>query len=349
MPSQLRAQFHPEELSEILSHYEIGAVRRISEQVKGSRRSPKVVVSSDDGRFLIKRRAKGRDHPLKVAFAHSVQQYLGERGFPLARLIPTRDDDEDTMIIRDGRIYEMFEIVRGEHYDKSIESTVDAGRVLGLFHQILRSFPMEWEPSRRGYHDAALVRGNLNEIPATVGKDDSVVGKESELFATVSSLYETYDACAKMVNDAGYADWPSQIVHADWHPGNMLFLGGRVAAVIDYDSLRMLPAVTDLANGLLQFSIIGGPVDPRQWPPELDEERFRQFMMGYEQGDAAPTEAMPMLPLLMIEALIAEAVMPIAATGSFGRLEGFRFLQMIERKVRWLQQNGDRLIAAVQV
>jgi hypothetical protein len=129
----------------------------------------------------------------------------------------------------------------------------------------------------------------------------------------------------------------------------MLFLGGRVAAVIDYDSLRMLPAPTDLANGLLQFSILGGPIDPRQWPPELDEERFHHFMMGYEQGSGLPVEALPVLPSLMIEALIAEAVLPIAATGSFGRLEGFRFLQMIERKVRWLQQNGDRLIAAVEV
>jgi hypothetical protein len=53
------------------------------------------------------------------------------------------------------------------------------------------------------------------------------------------------------------------------------------------------------------------------------------------------------MPSLMIEALIAEAVMPIAATGSFGRMEGFRFLQMINRKVRWMQQNGERLLTMV--
>jgi hypothetical protein len=57
---------------------------------------------------------------------------------------------------------------------------------------------------------------------------------------------------------------------------------------------------------------------------------------------------MRILSALMIQALISEAVMPIAATGSFGRLEGFRFLQMICRKVRWLEQNGERLVAVMQ-
>jgi hypothetical protein len=128
----------------------------------------------------------------------------------------------------------------------------------------------------------------------------------------------------------------------------MLFSEGRIAAVIDYDSLHTLPPVTDVANGALQFSILGGAIDPRQWPAELDETRFRQFRLGYEQNSGVPPEQMRVMPQLMIEALIAEAVMPIAATGSFGRMEGFRFLQMISRKVRWLDQNGDRLIAVPQ-
>ena len=50
------------------------------------------------------------------------------------------------------------------------------------------------------------------------------------------------------------------------------------------------------------------------------------------------------MPWLMIEALIAEAVFPIATTGSFGRMEGLRFLQMVHRKVQWLQKNAQRLV-----
>jgi hypothetical protein len=50
------------------------------------------------------------------------------------------------------------------------------------------------------------------------------------------------------------------------------------------------------------------------------------------------------LPHLMIEALISEAVLPIAATGSFGRMQGFGFLRMVERKVRWLQLHASDIV-----
>ena len=346
MPSRLRADFQPEELSAVLACYDLGKVQRIDRQLKGSRRSPKVIITSDRGRFLLKRRARGRDHPVKVAYAHSVQRFLADQGFPLARLVPLKAG-QDTMAVLADHIYELFEYVPGLPYDTSLEATFDGGRVLGLFHSLLQAYDTDWEPSRRGYHDANAVRSNLNGIPASVGKDDSVVGRESELLSTVGRLFDAYEDAAERVNEAGFDDWPVQVIHADWHPGNMLFLDGRVSAVIDYDSLHLLPAIMDVANGALQFSILGGPVDPRHWPPELDEDRFRRFLLGYEQEHVIASEQARVMPSLMIEALIAEAVMPIAATGSFGRMEGFRFLQMINRKVRWMQQNGERLLTMV--
>ncbi len=46
----------------------------------------------------------------------------------------------------------------------------------------------------------------------------------------------------------------------------------------------------------------------------------------------------------MIEALIAEAVFPIAATGQFGRMDGMAFLSMVVRKVKWLHKNVGKLV-----
>ena len=286
MASRLRAQFQPKELAQVLDAYDIGAVMRIDQHLRGSRRSPKVLVTTDQGRYLLKRRARGRDHPLKVTFAHGVQQHLAARDFPLPRLIPVKDGS-DTMVMLDQQIYELFEYVTGDHYDKSAEATADAGRVLGLLHKCLSSYQFDWEPSSRGYHDISLVRTHLNDIPATVGKDDSVVGKESELLSTVTGLYDAYEAAAEQVSPGGY---------------------------------------------LTFHALIASP------PCSGNEHEFpiEQDVRG-------------LLPTRMIEALIAEAVMPIAATGSFGRLEGFRFLKMILRKVRWLEQNGSRLMAEVQV
>jgi len=347
LPSRLRAGFEPGELAAVLSQYDLGAIKQIDPRVKGSRHSPKVILTTKTGRYLLKRRARGRDHPLKVAYAHAIQKYLKEQGFPVPALIPVRDG-QDTMVVLNELIYELFEYVPGAPYERSLEATFDGGRVLAVFHRLLAGYESDWEPSHLGYHDNNRVRSNLNGVPASIGKDDSVVGKESELLATVGMLFDAYEQAADQVSEAGFEDWPAQIVHADWHPGNMLFYEGHVAAVIDYDSLHMLPPMTDLANGALQFSIIGGPVDPREWPPELDKERFRRFLLGYEQEHTIVPEQVRVLPSLMIEALIAEAVMPIAATGSFGRIEGFRFLRMINRKIRWLQEHADHLTTTWQ-
>jgi len=50
---------------------------------------------------------------------------------------------------------------------------------------------------------------------------------------------------------------------------------------------------------------------------------------------------------LMIETMIAEAVLPIVATGFFGHLSGVDFLQMILRKANWLNKHRKELTKLV--
>jgi homoserine kinase type II len=164
------------------------------------------------------------------------------------------------------------------------------------------------------------------------------------LAPVVSELEEVYVRCARETNELGLPDWPEQIVHGDWHPGNMLFKEHNVVAVIDYDAARLQQRVIDFANGALQFSIIGGGEDPSSWPDYLDESRYKRFIRGYDEVNVISKAEMKAVPLLMCEAMIAEAVLPIAATGSFGRFQGFAFLQMIGRKVEWILAHLQELV-----
>jgi homoserine kinase type II len=123
----------------------------------------------------------------------------------------------------------------------------------------------------------------------------------------------------------------------------MLYRDNRVVAVIDYDSARLQPRILDIANGALQFSIIGGDEDISKWPDYPDESRFKRFLRGYDEVMLLSQAEIRAIPWLMIEALIAEAVFPIAATGSFGRMEGQTFLQMVQKKVNWMQRSANRL------
>jgi hypothetical protein len=46
--------------------------------------------------------------------------------------------------------------------------------------------------------------------------------------------------------------------------------------------------------------------------------------------------------------MIAESVLPIAATGFFGNMKGTDFMKMIVRKARWIDKNRQTLTAAIE-
>jgi homoserine kinase type II len=337
-----RERFSPSELAVVLSHYDLGVIESAREFPRGSRRSPKLRLRTADGRYLLKRRAQGRDKPARVTFAHTLLWHLRQRGFPVPELLATRDTGE-SMLLHDGGVYELFEYVAGETYDASLPQTAHAGKTLARFHRAVADFQTAWQPPAGGYHDSSAVRAGLNAIPTTISSHDSVSGREAELLSLTQELYERYDQAAEAANELGYEQWERWIIHGDWHPGNMLFRRNKVAAVLDFDAVRRSPAVVDVANGMLQFSILRGGDDPDRWPEFFDQTRMRRFLLGYATRARLEAEQRRAIPHLMIESLIAESVVPVAVTGSLGQIPGFGVLQMVRRKLHWLQRNFDRL------
>lgn len=335
-----RERFAPDELAICLSHYDLGIVTRIEEFPRGSRRAPKVLIEAEKGRFLFKRRAKGKDEINKVAFTHQIQLHLAAQNFPLPHLLGTRRDNNSILLL-DDHIYEMFEYIPGQGYDNSLDATFNAGRILGLYHKLLQDFHGEYTPSSGSYHNAKAIHQAIRNTVSSLPIDARP--SSDTLTSVVKSLEDGYLNCANAANAEGMNDWGLQIVHGDWHPGNMLFRNRHVVAVIDYDAARLQQRVIDLANGALQFSILGGSEDPLKWPDYVDESRFKRFMLGYDSVNIISKSELRVVPYLMCEAMIAEAVLPIAATGSFGRIQGFPFLQMIDRKVKWIFKNLQHL------
>jgi homoserine kinase type II len=334
-----REQFSAEELAVVLSHYDIGVVDSVVEFPRGSRKAPKLMIVSEQGKFLLKRRARGKDDPFKVAFTHSLQLFLAGKQFPLPHLIGTKKENNSMFQWRNG-VYELFEYIPGQSYPQTLEATFDSGRILGLFHKLLEDFKSEWQPSSGSYHAAPSVETGLRTIDGNIPQTD----ENKELHQLLNVLTTSYKKGAEKVVQMGIDNWPKQIVHADWHPGNMLYRDNHVVAVLDYDSSRLLPRIIDIANGALQFSIIGGDDDVSKWPDFIDETRFKRFLRGYDEVMLLSQAEIRTLPPLMIEALIAEAVFPIATTGSFGKVDGMPFLQMVQRKILWLLKNYDKLV-----
>ncbi len=339
-----RATFDAAELAVVLSHYDLGVLESITDFPRGSRKSPKVGIVCERGKFLLKRRSTARAHPERVHLAHRVQCLLTAAKFPLPRLISARDGKTTIIQLRD-HLYELFEFVAGHVFEHSFEETRDGGQALAWFHQITAPIPrLEELPLARGdYHDATGIRTGLCAIGGTLKSHDSFAGQEAELAPLTSELLASYDKWCELATQRGATKYPYHLIHADWHPGNLLFRQGKVIAVVDYDSLRLSRRVIDVANGVLQFSIMAGG-DPATWPDHPDEARYRAFLEGYESRWPLTHEERSCLPPLMAEALISECVPPIAETGSVGPWAGFRVLQMVRRKLTWLAANESRLL-----
>src|SRR3954451_9573841 len=166
-PAALREKFAPEELAIVLSHFDIGVIESIVEFARGSRKAPKLLIVSENGKFLLKRRAKGKDDPFKVAFCHALQLHLAAQQFPLPHLIGTRKENNSMLQWR-GAVYELFEYIPGQNYPQTLESTFDSGRVLGLYHKLLENFKSDWQPPTGSYHMAPQVEQGLRQITTTL-------------------------------------------------------------------------------------------------------------------------------------------------------------------------------------
>ncbi|QQE13258.1 phosphotransferase [Planctomycetota bacterium] len=342
-----RIRFAADELAIVMSHFNVGTIRAIQEFPRGSRKAPKALIRTDGGLYLLKRRAHGKDDPFKVAFCHALQLHLTDKQFPLPHLIGTREDN-NSMLQSYGKVYELFEYIKGTGYDGSLEATSEGGKVLGLYHRLTRDFETEFEPAKGAYHDSAMVKSTFGIIPNTMSKVevDQSEAREKLVLDLNGALREAYLSAESKAKELGIDEWPRQVVHSDWHPGNLLYRNKRVVAVIDYDAARLQQRVMDVANGGLQFSILGGSDNPDAWPEYLDESRLKRFMRGYESvpNCVLSKAEVAAIPWLMIEALIAESTIPVAATGKFANMDGVAFLQMVQRKVNWLRTNAERLV-----
>ncbi len=335
-----REKFDPDELSEVLRHYDVGQITSISEFERGSYAAPKVNIVSDRGRFLLKRRPRTDDDPFRVAFAHSLQRFLSTKNFPLPHLIGTRDDNNSMLKLGDA-IYELYEFIEGDAYDGGLLATYEAGKTLGIYHHLLKDFQSEYTPPRGHYHDAPMVYDSLRPLGEMMIQQPGMKGRGDELIKLLKRVRRLYSRAAKIVNTIGMPHWQSQIVHSDWHPGNVIYRKQHVVAVIDYDSARIRPRVMDVANGCLQFSMVTGGRDLSTWEPRTDVIRAKRFLRGYDEVNELTQDELRVVPHLMQEVLLAQAIPPIVRTGTFAGLDGFGFLQVMAEKMEWLRDHHE--------
>lgn len=342
-----RARFSAGELAVVCSRYDLGAVRSARSFEAGSRASPKALLVTERGAFILKRRAAPPpgaarvDYLHRIAASHEVVLHLAARGLPVPRLLGTRDD-RNTMLHLGEHVYEVYGFVEGRAYARTPAEAGASGQLLARCHEAARSCTPSWTPPRRSFHAHPRLPEALRALPATLHNPD--------LAEVASDLAERYVRAARAASDCG-ADAPEQVVHGDWHPGNIVFAAdATVAGVLDFDAVSVAPVLADAANGALQFALRRRALEdppPNRAPfaVDFDPALFRAFWAGYRAADPATAArlAWPAVPHLCIEAIIAETALPVAATGKFGRYSGMGVLRLARRTAAWMESHAQTL------
>jgi Ser/Thr protein kinase RdoA (MazF antagonist) len=142
-------------------------------------------------------------------------------------------------------------------------------------------------------------------------------------------------------------DAPDLVSHMDYCPGNVVFDGGRPAALIDFDLARPTSRVADLANALYWWAPLVDPVDR---PPSLVSAdvpaRVRAFADAYgmtaEQRAQVIQAASRMVANFALTSRAAAQVDPV-----FRRWWNEGVQHRMPRAVEWLAGESEALQAAL--
>ncbi|MCE0486562.1 phosphotransferase enzyme family protein [Ornithinimicrobium sediminis] len=136
---------------------------------------------------------------------------------------------------------------------------------------------------------------------------------------------------------------PELVSHQDYCPGNVVFVGGRPTALIDFDLARPTTRVADLVNALHWWVPLLHPLDRAPSLVEADvAERVRLFADAY---DMPPGMRAQVVPLAVQRARNSTVTMRAAAVADpvFRRWWEAGVKDRLPRAEQWLLAEADRI------
>lgn len=276
-----------EEIIRALGHWDV-TVGRDSVSPGSGTANASVILDTERGKLLLKRRNPRYSEERWVRFDHALMEHLRARDMPTPLAMPTIQGKRWARA--EGKVYELYPYMPGEEHAAGDRRQIEsAGEMLARFQAATADFQPPCEKSWERYHSPVRIVEGLEELAAREGStlDDN------ELFAIAR---RTGRELAQRMPDERYWSLPQTIVHGDWHPANLKFRGDGVAGIFDLDWCTRQPRMVDLADGLLFFCgrrrepVIPGDIWSLTQGFEMDGGLVRTFGTAYA-ALASPTGA----------------------------------------------------------
>jgi homoserine kinase type II len=290
-------------LKEILSqHYDLGKLVEYQQLHLGYVNISYVIWTEAAGirEAYFLRRYKVGIKAEEIEFEHSVINHLIEQDFELvARVMPTRDGS--TYVERleaDGggaqRVYyAVFGFLPGEDRYTWISPRCKRGElecsaeVLATFHGAV------YDLAPAGRREEPNIVQLMPAIAASVEQWASKAGEtvfDACFMEHLDLIRAAIDGARQAITEQAYAGLVHQVIHCDYHPGNLKFQEKQITGLFDFDWSKVEARCFDVAHALFYFTTT--------WEGDLDGElrldEVAVFLRAYQETS---TEKHPAGPL----------------------------------------------------
>lgn len=237
-----------------------------------------VLLETEHGRYVV-RVYRPWVTPTRLLAVQETREYLARCGLPVVR--PLRTPDGRRMVWLDGRLVEVEPFVPHDGTADSWERCARAFAALARLHGALRESPYPRVPPRVSNY--ALPAQMLAWVEAT----EAAV----QLSAPATDICRLARHLTQRIAgwwEAVGRNLPRQATHGDFGGGNVLFQGGDIVAILDFDFVGHRERVFDLAYALYW---ILRRMEPEMSPASHDWPSAAGLLAAYDEAADQPLEA----------------------------------------------------------
>lgn len=313
------------QITHVLTAWNLPAVETV--QPGSGTASPKLLLRTREGRFLLRRRRHEFSDPDTVRFDHAVLRRLHRHGIPVACPLVSRSGD--SFVRCEGWAFEIVPVIENlRPFDPDSRAQLRAAaHVLARIHTATEAFEPEgrkdWEREFHAARNAATLSEHLRDW-----RDGAA---DPGRLALAERMLAQLQQAAAELPDARVAALPHCIVHGDYTTANVLFRADAVGGVFDFDWTYRQARLDDVGRAILFFAfrrphpIDEGSIWSLVQPWQGDLERARCFLDAYTRRLALTPDERAFLPWFIAETALSMRVRAMRKVPDERRLEMLTF------------------------
>lgn len=320
------------DLQTILTHWTLRGPVTLRPVEAGGNNLTHFVDTPAETYFL--RTYKNHADPERVRSELALLDHLGRAGLPFDMPVPVRTSSGELMAQVDGEMLVLTSALPGHLPNRENPEQIHAaGAALGMLNRAMAMLPAQVARPVAG-----SLHGNLKTVHPSV--PDPLAAAEqlpvdAEQKRHLSLLLESLGGEAGRL----YETLPRQVLHNDYVPQNVLMLGIRVSAVLDFEFAAVEVRPMDLAVGLGVWSY-------RAWGTSRQWRLVDAFGSGYLKEYPLTTTEREALPVLMQLRPVVGLIFHMGRhlDGHLAEEKLLPWVEYVFQVQRWLGQYGSKLV-----